>query len=170
MVRERYGEARGKEVSDMELRRTQSFRSPSTTPLADGCHLFLCRGSRIFDHCASDDLLSLLPLVSPIVSSRVLIQSRCFFSKKKARNTYHDKTSAFTPPLLRGLGYLPAASCRSHRAPYSRAACLAPHAAKLVAWHVRDAYCRKSRLVVPRTDGRGERRSYSPRTMGSRSL
>jgi hypothetical protein len=24
--------------------------------LADGCHLFPCRGSRIFDHCASDEL------------------------------------------------------------------------------------------------------------------
>ena len=34
----------------------------STTPLADGCHLFPCRGMRIFDHGASDDLLSLLPL------------------------------------------------------------------------------------------------------------
>src|ERR1051326_2764487 len=73
---------------------------------------------------------------------------------------HHDRTSAFTPPLLRGLGYLPAASCRGHRAPYSRAACLAQHAAKLVDWHVRDAYCRRSRLVVPRPDGRGEHRSY----------
>src|SRR6266849_4229226 len=73
------------------------------------------------------------PSFCPIVSSRVLIRSCCFFSKKKARNTYHDRTSAFTPPLLRGLGYLPAASCRGHRAPYSRAACLAQHAAALVA-------------------------------------
>src|SRR5258708_24171280 len=107
------------------------------------------------------------PSFCPIVSSRVLIQSCCFFSQKKARNTYHDRTSAFTLPLLRGLGYLPAASCRGHRAPYRRAACLAPHATTLVDWHVRDAYCRKSRLVVPRTDGRGERRSYFPGVMGS---
>src|SRR5437588_2772518 len=110
------------------------------------------------------------PSFCPIVSSRVLIRSCCFFSQKKVRNTYHDRTSAFTPPLLRGLGYLPAASCRGHRAPYSRAACLAQHTATLVDWHVRDAYCRKSRLVVPRTDGRGERRSYFPRIMGSRNL
>src|SRR6266516_7214943 len=47
------------------------------------------------------------PSFCPIVSSRVLIRSCCFFSKKKARNTYHDRKSAFTPPLLRGLGYLP---------------------------------------------------------------
>ena len=106
----------------------------------------------------------------PIVSSRVLIRSCCFFSQKKARSTYHDRTSAFTPPLLRGLGYLQSASCRGHRAPYSIAACLAQHATTLVDWHVRDAYCRKSRLVVPRTDGRGERRSDFPRIMGSGSL
>src|SRR5436190_21623932 len=97
-------------------------------------------------------------------------QACCFFSKKKARNNYHDRKSAFTLPLLRGLGYLPAASCRGHRAPYSRAACLAQLAAKLVDWHVRDAYCRRSRLVVPRTDGRGERRSDFPRIMGSGNL
>src|SRR6266849_1631400 len=170
MVGSRYGEACGKEVSGMELRRTQRCCSPSTTPLADGCHLFPCRGMRIFDHCASDDLLSLLPLVSPIVSSRVLIRSCCFFSKKKARKNYHDRTSAFTPPLLRGLGDLQSASCRGHRAPDSRAAGLAQHAATLVDWHVRDAYCRQSRLVVPRTDGRGERGSDFPRIMGSGSL
>src|SRR2546430_1763194 len=125
---------------------------------------------RLFNHGASDDLLSLLPLVSPIVSSRVLRRSCRLFSQKKTRNTYHDRTSAFTPPLLRGLGYLPAASCRGHRAPYHRAAYLAQHAATLVDWHVRDAYCRQSRLVVPRTDGRGERRSYFPRIMGSGNL
>jgi len=28
---------------------------------ADGCHLFPCRGIRIVDHCASDDLLALSP-------------------------------------------------------------------------------------------------------------
>src|SRR5438874_337101 len=92
--------------------------------------IFSPAAQSIFDHCASNDLLSLLPLVSPIVSSRVLIRSCCCFSQKKARNTYHDRKSAFTPPLLRGLGYLPAASCRGHRAPYRRAACLAQHAAK----------------------------------------
>src|SRR5882724_10972919 len=88
---------------------------------------------------------------------------------KQERTTYRDRITAFTPPLLRGLGDLPAASCRGHRAPYRRAACLAPHAATLVDWHVRDAYCRKSRLVVPHTDGRGERRSGFPRIMGSGS-
>src|SRR5713101_9649848 len=156
MVGSRYGEACGKEVSGMELRRTHRRCSPSTIPLADGCHLSPCRGRRIFDHCASDDLLSLLPLVSPIVSSRMLIRLCCFFSKQQARNTSHDRTSAFTPPLLRGLGDLQSASCRGHRAPDRRAACLAQLAAQLVDWHVRDAYCRQSRLVVPRTDGRGE--------------
>src|SRR6266480_2964607 len=125
---------------------------------------------RIFDHGASDEPFLSPPSFCPIVSSRVLIRSCCFFSQKKARNNYHDRKSAFTLPLLRGLGYLPAASCRGHRAPYSRAACLAQLAAKLVDWHVRDAYCRRSRLVVPRTDGRGERRSDFPRIMGSRSL
>src|SRR5258708_20351831 len=44
MVRERYGEARGKEVSGLELRRTHRRCCPSTTPVADGCHLFPCRG------------------------------------------------------------------------------------------------------------------------------
>src|SRR5947207_12992954 len=97
-------------------------------------------------------------------------QACCFFSKKKARNNYHDRKSAFTLPLLRGLGYLPAASCRGHRAPYRRAACLAQYAAKLVDWHVRDSSCRRSRLVVPCTDGRGKRRSYFPRIMGSGNL
>src|SRR5215467_9720520 len=71
---------------------------------ADGCHLFPCCGIRLFDHRVSDDLLSLLTLVSPIVSSRVLIRSCCLISLNKARSTYHDRTSAFTPPLLRGLG------------------------------------------------------------------
>src|SRR4029077_20396134 len=107
-------------------------------------HLFLCRGSRIIrrcDHCASDDLLSLLSFC-PIVSSRVLLRSCCFSLEKQARSTFHDRTAAFTPPLLRGLGEIPAASCRGHRAPLSRAASPAHHAAPLVDWHVRDAYCR----------------------------
>src|SRR5258708_18119949 len=38
---------------------------------------------RMFDHGASDDLLSLLPLVSPIVSLRVLIRSCCLSLRKK---------------------------------------------------------------------------------------
>src|SRR5581483_3180278 len=168
MVRERYGEACGKEVSGPELQRTHRRCCPSTT----------CRWMpfsplsrhRMFDHGASDDRLSLFPLVSPIVSLRALIRLCCLFSKFKARNTYYDRPSAFTPPLLRGLGEIPAASCRGHRAPYRRAACLAQHAAPLVDWHVRDAYYCKSRLVVPRTDGRGERRSDFPRIMGSGSL
>src|SRR5258708_17525290 len=108
---------------------------------------------RMFDHGASDDLLSLLPLVSPIVSLRVLIRSCCLSRRQKARNTYHDRTSAFTPSFLLGLGALQSSSCRGHRAPYRRAACLAQHAATLVDGHVRDAYGRQSRLVVPRTDG-----------------
>jgi uncharacterized damage-inducible protein DinB len=37
----------------------------------------------MFDHGASDDLLSLLPLVSPIVSLRVLIRSCCLSLRKK---------------------------------------------------------------------------------------
>src|SRR5579859_6347984 len=112
-------------------------------------------------------LLPSSPSFCTMVSSHVLIRLCCFFSKKKARKNYHDRTSAFTFPLLRGLGNLQSASCRGHRASYSRAACLAPHAAPLVDRHVRDAYCRGSRLVVPRTDGRGERRSDCPRIMGS---
>src|SRR5260370_120054 len=85
------------------------------------------------------------------------------FSPTKTRNTSHDRTAAFPPPLLRGLGYLPTASCRGHRAPYQRAAYLAQHAATLVAWHVRDAYCRQSRLVVPRPDGDNMRRVHAKR-------
>src|SRR6266700_6121769 len=38
---------------------------------------------RMFDHGASDDLLSFLPLVSPIVSLRVLIRSCCLSLRKK---------------------------------------------------------------------------------------
>src|SRR5215217_5746922 len=86
------------------------------------------------------------------------------------RSPYHGRQSAFTPPFLCGLGCLQSASCRGHRAPYTRAACLAHHTATLVDWHVRDAYCRKSRLVVPRTDGRGERRADFARIMGFGSL
>src|SRR6266849_9980072 len=81
-----------------------------------------------------------------------------------------NRISAFAGPFLRGLGCLSAASCRGHRATYSRAACLAQLAAKLVGWHDRDAYCRGTRLVVPHADGRGQRRSCFPRIMGSRNL
>src|SRR5215467_13542646 len=146
----------------MELRRTHRWCSPSTTRTRRWMPSFPCRGIAYSIMVQAMSLFSLLPLVSPIVSLRLLIRLCCFFSQKKARNTYHDRTSAFTPALLRGLGYLPAASCRSHRSPYRRAACLAQHAATLVDWHVHDAYCRRSRLVVPRTDGRGERRSDFP--------
>src|SRR5260370_23728688 len=61
---------------------------------------------------------------------------------------------------------LSAASCRGHRATYSRAACLAQFAAKLVGWHDRGAYCSYTRLEVPLVDGRGQCRTRGPGKMG----
>jgi len=77
MARGSYGEARGKEAPCLERRRTQRQCFPSTTPVADGRHLFPLSRQRMLNHCASDELLplSLALLFLPhcfLVSSHML--------------------------------------------------------------------------------------------------
>src|SRR6266702_6628223 len=122
-------------------------------------------------------MMSAIPLFGPsFLSTSLLSCSICIDTIwKRLPGGYHEpaitrlfRTSAFAGPFLQGLGCLSAASCRGHRATYIRAACLAQLAAKPVGWYAGYSYRLCPRLVVPHADGRGERRSCSPRIMGYR--
>src|SRR2546430_274861 len=117
--------------------------------------------------------MSAIPLSGPsFLSTSLLSCSICIDTIwKRLPGGYHEptrlfRTSAFAGPFLRGLGCLSATSCRSHSATYSRAACPAQLAAKLVGWYAGYSYRLCPRLVVPHADGRGQCRSCSPRIMG----
>src|SRR5215813_12305347 len=129
----------------------RSTRQIGVRPGRDECLLFPCRG------IAGSIILQAMTCSPSCLAHRLVAHAeiivRLFLERNKQGNTYHDRT--FTPPLLRGLGEIHTASNCGHRATYSRAACLAQHAPILVDWHVRDAYCGQSCLVVPCPDGRG---------------
>ncbi|MBO0796294.1 MAG: hypothetical protein J2P36_35840, partial [Ktedonobacteraceae bacterium] len=56
------------------------------------------------DHGASDDLLSPLSGLSHRFLARIDTIVLFFLEDNKQGITFHDRTSAFSPPLLRGLG------------------------------------------------------------------
>jgi len=66
--------------------------------VADGCHLFPCRGMHIFKQCANNTLLS------PSVSSRVLIRLCCFSRRKKQGKTIMTEHQLSLLPFYTGWG------------------------------------------------------------------